>query len=82
MEESVDSYGDQMNAILEATGDSLETGEGIRSKYGAAMIAVMPRGQGEVFNAGSASWVNGLRDGDFYTEQITRNVLRRYSSQE
>lgn len=43
------------------------------AKYGAAMIAVMPKGQGEVFNAGTASWINGLRDVDFYTYQITRN---------
>lgn len=51
----------------------------LRTKYGASVIAVMPKGKGEVFNAGSASWINGLRDGDFYTQQITRNVLNRYS---
>jgi hypothetical protein len=44
-----------------------------RAKYGAAMIAVMPKGQGEVFDAGTASWINGLREVDFYTQQITRN---------
>lgn len=48
------------------------------SRYGSSMIVVMPKGQGEVFNAGTVSWINGLRDGDFYTQQITRNVLDRY----
>jgi hypothetical protein len=47
------------------------------AKYGAAMIAVMPKGQGEVFNAGTASWINGLREVDFYTQQITRNPMCR-----
>lgn len=51
----------------------------LRSKYGSAMIAVMQKGKGEVFNAGTTSWINGLRGGDFFTQQITRNVLNLYS---
>jgi hypothetical protein len=42
------------------------------AKCGAAMIAVMPKRHGEVFNAGTASWINGLREVGFYMQQITR----------
>ena len=48
-------------------------------RYGAGMIAVYKRGAGTVFNAGSCEWVNGLKQRDFYTEQITRNVLDRFT---
>ncbi|MGH7322187.1 MAG: N,N-dimethylformamidase beta subunit family domain-containing protein [Candidatus Rokuibacteriota bacterium] len=56
-----------------------EPGRGLRATYGSAMIAVHTRGKGMVLNAGTASWVNGLIDHDFFTEQITRNVLNRVS---
>jgi len=46
---------------------------------GAGMIAYFERGKGSVFNAGSPTWVRGLELGDYYTEQITKNVLDRYS---
>jgi len=45
--------------------------------YGAGMMASFARGGGEVFNAGSTEWVNGLIHRDPFTEQITHNVLRR-----
>lgn len=48
-------------------------------KHGAGMMGVFTRGNGEVFNAGTAEWVNGLKQRDFSTEQITRNVLDRYT---
>jgi len=48
-------------------------------KYGAGMMAMFQRGKGEVFNAASCEWVVGLKARDPYTEQITRNVLTRFS---
>lgn len=50
-----------------------------KHRYGSGMIVHMPKGEGEVFTAGSCEWVMGLRHRDFYTEQITRNVLRKFS---
>lgn len=41
-------------------------------------IAWFERGKGSVFNAGSCSWVRGLDSEDFFTMQITRNVLNRF----
>lgn len=54
-------------------------GEGLRSKYGSAMIVTMTRGEGTVFCAGTSCWIHGLRDHEFFTEQITRNVLNQLS---
>lgn len=45
--------------------------------YGAGMIGVLERGAGTIFNCGSTEWVSGLINHDYYTEQITHNVLRR-----
>jgi hypothetical protein len=50
------------------------------SPYGCAAIVVCSVGKGTVFNAGTTCWVHGLRDADFFVEQITRNVLKRLSS--
>ncbi|MEZ7124737.1 N,N-dimethylformamidase beta subunit family domain-containing protein [Nonomuraea sp. AD125B] len=47
--------------------------------YGSGMVAEFTRGRGGVFCAGTTEWVNGLRLHDEFTEQITRNVLRRYA---
>jgi N,N-dimethylformamidase beta subunit-like, C-terminal len=49
-----------------------------RVSRGSGMMVVYRRGKGQVFNASSCEWVNGLRLGDPFTEQITHNVLRRY----
>ena len=48
-------------------------------EYGSGMVASFTRGQGEVFNAGSAEWVNGLAEREWFTERITRTVLDRFS---
>jgi hypothetical protein len=48
------------------------------ARYGAAMIGVLTRGAGTVFNAGTCEWVSGLIHHDPYTESITHNVLRRF----
>lgn len=55
---------------------SPETVDGI--SRGSGMMVVYRRGGGEVFNASSCEWVNGLRVADAFTEQITHNVLGRY----
>lgn len=47
-------------------------------RYGSGMVATFKRGAGEVFNAGSCEWVNGLIQHDIFTETITRNVLDRF----
>ncbi|HGW4869707.1 TPA: N,N-dimethylformamidase beta subunit family domain-containing protein [Pseudomonas aeruginosa] len=47
-------------------------------QYGSGMIATFRKGDGEVFNAGTCEWVNGLIHRDFFTECITRNVLNRF----
>lgn len=51
-----------------------------KSRYGSGMIVSMRRGRGEVLTAASCEWVMGLKRGCFYTEQITRNILDRFSS--
>ena len=50
-----------------------------KHRYGSGMIVHMPKGKGEVFTAGTCEWVMGLKHRDAYTEQITRNVLKRFS---
>jgi hypothetical protein len=49
-----------------------------RVKRGAGMIVNFPRGDGEVFHAGSCEWVAGLVRRDALVERVTRNVLDRY----
>jgi hypothetical protein len=50
-----------------------------KSRYGSGMIVSMRRGQGEILTAASCEWVMGLKRGCFYTEQITRNILNRFT---
>jgi hypothetical protein len=49
-----------------------------RISRGSGMMVTYRRGQGQIFNASSCEWVNGLRLSDPFTERITHNVLRRY----
>jgi hypothetical protein len=51
-------------------------------RHGSGMVANFTRGAGEVFNAGSTEWVNGLIHHDLFTERITRNVLERFAGVE
>ncbi|MCG8369447.1 MAG: ThuA domain-containing protein [Proteobacteria bacterium] len=53
-----------------------------RSRGGAGMIGVFTRNGGTVVNAGSVEWVNGLRLRDPVTEQVTLNVIRRFTQRE
>ncbi len=55
-------------------------GEGPRSAYGCSAIVTYTVGKGTVFNAGTACWVHGFQDKDFFVEQITKNVLSRLST--
>lgn len=43
------------------------------------MIVTFQRGAGTVFHAGTCEWVAGLKFKDYYTETITRNVLRHFT---
>jgi hypothetical protein len=45
---------------------------------GNGMIVTFARDRGKVFHAGSSEWVAGLQARDFYTETITRNVLKHF----
>jgi hypothetical protein len=63
------------NSLLgEPTTESLE-----RHKRGSGMVVHFTRGAGEVFTAGTCEWVNGLIEGDVYTQRITKNVLDKFS---
>ena len=51
-----------------------------KMQYGSGMLVAMARGAGEVVTAGSCEWVMGLTRRDEFTEQITRNVLSRFTA--
>jgi hypothetical protein len=51
-----------------------------KRRYGSGMIVHMTRGRGDVVTAGSCEWIMGLKLNDFYTQQITHNVLDRFSA--
>lgn len=52
-----------------------------KSRYGSGMVVHMTRGRGDVVTAGSCEWIMGLKRNDFFTCQITRNVLARFTQQ-
>ncbi|NNC80463.1 MAG: hypothetical protein HKN94_09960 [Acidimicrobiales bacterium] len=47
-------------------------------RYGSAVITHMPKGQGEVFCAGTTEWCYALATGHTQVEIITRNVLNHF----
>jgi hypothetical protein len=47
---------------------------------GHAVMASFARGKGEIFNGGTTEWAHGLKAGDPFIAQITRNVLRRFGA--
>ncbi len=49
-------------------------------RYGSSQIVVAPKGQSEVFCAGTIYWFLGLKWKDRTTQQITHNVFRRYTA--
>ena len=44
------------------------------------MLVHMNRGRGEVVTAASCEWVMGLKHKDFFTQQVTRNILDRFTA--
>jgi hypothetical protein len=44
------------------------------------MLVHMNRGRGEVVTAASCEWVMGLKRKDFFTQQVTRNILDRFTA--
>ena len=71
--------GDVQLMALTLYGNNDEDSMG-KSSRGAGMIASFSRGKGQVVNAGTCEWVNGLRLGNPFAEQITHNVLRRFTA--
>ena len=51
-----------------------------RVARGNGMIVSFRRGHGEVYTAATCEWVNGLRLADMQVEQVTRNVLNRFTA--
>ena len=49
-------------------------------RYGSSMVVNMKKGDGEVFNAATTEWVNGLKQRDPFVEKITRNVLDKFQA--
>lgn len=50
-----------------------------KMRYGSGMLVHMPKGRGEVLTAASCEWVMGLKRHDADTQQVTRNILDRFS---
>ncbi|MFK0007802.1 N,N-dimethylformamidase beta subunit family domain-containing protein [Paenarthrobacter sp. NPDC090520] len=73
---------EEATALLEEAYDGNPPEYQTDTVRGAAMIAAFVRGKGEVLTAGSTEWVNGLIHRDPFTEQITRNVLNRFTRAE
>ena len=61
----------------EVTPETLE-----KVQYGSGMVVEYRRGKGSVVNTGSCAWVQGLKKRDFFTEQVTRNILNRLGAGE
>jgi hypothetical protein len=61
----------------EVTPETLE-----KVQYGSGMVVEYRRGDGCVVNAGSCAWVQGLKKRDFFTEQVTRNILNKLGGSE
>jgi hypothetical protein len=49
------------------------------ARRGSGMVAYFERGRGSVFNAGTCEWVGGLIEHDPFVEQLTKNVLIRFT---
>jgi hypothetical protein len=70
---------EEWDVLIDALGEDVP--DYLRDRAGGAgMVAAFTRGDGTVFNAGSAEWVKGLALGDSFTERITHNVLERFGA--
>jgi hypothetical protein len=56
-----------------------EPGAETAGRLSAGLMTYFERGKGAVFAAGSCTWVRGLVMNDYFTQQITKNVLNRFS---
>ena len=83
-----EDHGQAGNLISIADGDLSFAAEAIHGedtpenrdklRYGSAVITAMPKGEGEVFCAGTTEWCHALAQGDTQVKTITRNVLDRF----
>lgn len=69
-----------LNGISELMDGAATPQSAQKYRYGSGMVVHMTRGKGEVVTAGSCEWVMGLKRNDAFTQQITRNVLDRFSA--
>jgi len=76
---SVFYYGDGSDWIAKARYGEVNERTREAAARGSGMIVSFNRGKGSVFHAGSSEWVAGLLHRDVFTEQITRNVLQRFT---
>lgn len=70
----------ESQATLDALGDDMPDYVREGANRGAGMIVSFSRGAGEVFTAGTTEWPHALELGDPYVQQITHNVLCRFTS--
>ncbi len=68
---------DHVGLVERVTGDATAAAL-VKYRYGSGMMVHMTRGAGEVVTAATCEWVMGLKRGDPFTQQITRNVLDRF----
>ncbi|MCA9837011.1 MAG: hypothetical protein KC422_08850 [Trueperaceae bacterium] len=68
---------EDLNFVARALGVNDKAGKE-KLKRAAGMIVTYHNGKGLVVSAGTCEWVAGLIHQDFFTQQITRNVLTRF----
>ena len=51
-----------------------------KMRYGSCVVVSMKKGKGEVFCAGTTEWPYALKRGEWFSEKITHNVLKRFTA--
>jgi hypothetical protein len=51
-----------------------------KMRYGSCVVVSMKKGKGEVFCAGTTEWPYALKSGEWFSEKITHNVLKRFTA--
>lgn len=69
---------DDVDAVAVALYGTADQEHRRRRERGSGMVVTFPRGEGQVFHAGTCEWVAGLKDDDPFVARITRNVLNRF----
>ncbi len=72
-------YGDPAAEVAPLRYDSIDADTLDQAARGSGMVVHFTRGQGSVFHAGTCDWVAGLTRRDHGVEQVTRNVLARFT---